>query len=146
LFRRAARANAGTEIGSELAKLTEEIEDDRAALVAMMRALGVPRRHYKVAVGWLGEKLGRLKLNGRLLSRSPLSSLIEVETLRLGVEGKMLGWRVLRTMAVDDERLDIRRLDELIARAVRQTEVLDMLHQRTADRVTAAEWPPSSST
>jgi hypothetical protein len=136
LFRRAARGNADTEIGAELGRLAEEIDEDRAALIEMMRALGVPRRHYKVAVGWVGEKLGRLKLNGRLLSRSPLSPLIEVEALRLGVEGKALGWRVLRTMAQHDERLDVRRLDALIARAAKQIEVLDSLHQRAADRVT----------
>jgi len=136
LFRRAARANADTEIGAELARLTAEIEEDRAALIAMMAALGVPRRRYKTTLAWLGEKLGRLKLNGRIVSRSPLSPLIEVEALRLGVEGKALGWRVLRTMAYDDARLDAGRLEGLIARAREQIDVLDSLHQRAAERVT----------
>ncbi len=143
LFRRAARANAGTEIGSELAKLAGEIEDDRAALIEMMRTLGVPRRQYKVALGWIGEKFGRLKMNGRLLSRSPLSTLIEVEALRLGVEGKRHGWRVLRRMADDDERLETARVDTLIARARRQIDVLDGLHQRAADRVTGSTERPA---
>jgi hypothetical protein len=31
----------------------------------------------KIGAGWLAEKLGRLKLNGRLLEYSPLSHLIE---------------------------------------------------------------------
>src|SRR5215207_4178342 len=124
LFRRAARSNSGPEIGAELAALTAEIEEDRTALITMMRTLGVPRRQYKVALGWAGEKVGRFKLNGRLVSRSPLSLLVEVEALRLGVEGKALGWRVLRSMAANDPRLDIGRLDELIARAQRQIEAL----------------------
>jgi hypothetical protein len=142
LFRRASRANAGTQIGAELTMLTTEVEDDRDALLAMMRALGVPRRQYKVALGWAGEKVGRLKLNGRLVRRSPLSPLVEVEALRLGVEGKALGWRVLRTMAANDPRLDIGRLDELMTRAQRQIEILDRLHQRAAERVTGTAERP----
>ena len=132
LFQRAARANARTEIGPELARLCADIEEDRTALVVTMRALGIPRRQYKVALGWVGEKLGRLKLNGRFVSRSPLSTLVEVETLRLGVEGKVLGWRVLRTLAAADQRLDIGRIDDLISRAQRQIEVLDALHHQAA--------------
>jgi hypothetical protein len=143
LFRRAARAHAGTPIGTELTALTAEIEQDREALIVMMRALGVARREYKVALGWLGEKVGRLKLNGRLITRSPLSSLIEVETLRLGVEGKAHGWRVLRTMADADPRLDASRLDELIARAGRQAGVLDSLHQKASEQVVGVVGGPS---
>jgi hypothetical protein len=36
----------------------------------------------------IGEKTGRLKFNGCLFARSPLSNLEELEMLRLGVEGK----------------------------------------------------------
>ena len=64
-----------------------------------MAALGIPVRRYKVGAAWIGEKAGRLKFNGRLLARSPLSDLEELEMLRLGVEGKAAGWRTLRTLA-----------------------------------------------
>ena len=53
-----------------------------------MKTLGIAPRTYKVYAGWIGERAGRLKLNGHLLSRSPLSSLEELELLRLAVEGK----------------------------------------------------------
>ena len=56
-----------------------------------MTALGIPVRAYKVGVAWIGEKAGRLKFNGRILSRSPVSDLEELELLRLGVEGKAAG-------------------------------------------------------
>ena len=138
LFRRAARANAGTQIGAELANLVPDIEEDRAALIEMMGVLGVPRRQYKIVIGWVGEKVGRFKLNGRLISRSPLSPLIEVEALRLGVEGKAHGWRVLKIMAAADRRLDINRLNDLDARAQRQIAVLESLHQRAAELVVTA--------
>ena len=47
--------------------------------------------------------------------------------MRLGVEGKAAGWRTLRTLADTDKRLDPARLDELIARAARQSEMLEDL-------------------
>jgi hypothetical protein len=49
----------------------------------------------KNAGAWTAEKLGRLKPNGRVLSYSPLSRLIELEGLALGITGKMLLWRAL---------------------------------------------------
>ncbi len=83
-----------------LSRLAEEVADDRAALLTCMAALEVPVRRYKT----LAAKLGRLKLNGRLVSRSPLSSVEELELMRLGVEGKASGWRTLRVRADADPR------------------------------------------
>jgi hypothetical protein len=72
----------------DLRRITAEISQDRAALLEIMAALGIAVRGYKVSAAWIGEKASRLKLNGRILSRSPLSDLEELEMLRLGVEGK----------------------------------------------------------
>jgi hypothetical protein len=86
---------------------------------------------------WAGEKAGYLKLNGHLLTRSPLSALEETEFLRLGVEGKAAGWRTLRVLAENDSRLDAVRLDELLARADRQSQQLEELRVSVADQVLA---------
>ena len=88
-----------------------------------------------VCAAWIGEKAARLKLNGYLLARSPLSDLEELEMLRLGVEGKAAGWRTLRVLAETDERLDPGRLDELIAGARRQADLLEELRVRAAGQV-----------
>jgi hypothetical protein len=80
-------------------------------------------------------KAGRLKFNGRLRSRSPLSDLEELELLRLGIEGKAAGWRTLRTQANTDTRLDAGRLDELISRASSQADQLEELRVRAASSV-----------
>ncbi|MCU1588993.1 MAG: hypothetical protein JWP11_249 [Frankiales bacterium] len=132
LFRRATGSHAGTPAGDALKRLTAEVEDDRDALLAILRALGFPVRQYKVIAGWAAEKAGRLKLNGRLLSRSPLSSVIELEGLHLGVLGKSACWRLLRTLAESEPRLDKLALDGLLARAERQAAELEDL------RLTAA--------
>ena len=42
----------------------------------------------KDAIARAGERLGPLKLNGRLRTRSPLSDVVELETLVVGIAGK----------------------------------------------------------
>ncbi len=118
-----------------LKQFAAEVAQDRATLVEIMAALGVRVRGYKMYAAWAGERLGRLKLNGYLLSRSPLSSLEELEIMRLAVEGKAAGWRTLRSLAERDSRLDAVRLDELIARAARQADLLETLRAGAAERI-----------
>jgi hypothetical protein len=146
-----AGATAGTELAHRTARplgdgqdrgtlrrLAAEITQDRAALLDIMAALGIKVRRYKVGAAWIGEKAGRLKFNGRLFARSPLSNLEEPEMLRLGVEGKAAGWRTLRTLADMDTCLDPARLDELISRARRQAELLEDLRVAAAGQVVRA--------
>jgi short-subunit dehydrogenase len=135
LAHRTARSHRDGKTGGTLRRLAAEIAQDRAALLDIMAALGIKVRRYKVGAAWVGEKAGRLKFNGRLLARSPLSDLEELEMLRLGVEGKAAGWRTLRTLAETDTRLDPGRLDELISRAARQADLLEDLRVGAADQV-----------
>jgi hypothetical protein len=134
LARRTARSAQGAE-ADPLRRFATEVTQDRAALLDMMAALGIPVRSYKVYAAWLGEKAGRLKLNGHLLTRSPLSNLEELEILRLGVAGKAAAWRTLRVAAETDSRLNSGRLDELITRARSQEDLLEELRVRAADDV-----------
>lgn len=127
LARRMAAAQYPQEAKVVLQRLAAEIAEDRAALVDMMATLGVPVRGYKVWAAWIGEKAGRLKANGYLIARSPLSNLEELEMLRLGVEGKAAGWRTLRNLAAQEKQLDHGRLDELLSRAHRQADELERL-------------------
>ena len=57
----------------------------RRSLLATMEALGARVDRLKAAAAWGGEKLGRLKLNGQLRGYSPLSRVVELEGLALGV-------------------------------------------------------------
>ncbi len=130
LARRFARAEADWAGNGKLDRLAEEMAEDRDALVDMMRALGEPSRPTGHWAGWLLEKAGRLKANGRLLNRSPLSRVEELEGLGLGVEGKVAAWRTLRARAAVDPRLDADRLDELIANGRSQATRLERLRAR----------------
>ena len=138
LARRMARSHGDGQDSGTLRRLAAEIAQDRAVLLDIMATLGIKVRRYKVGAAWIGEKAGRMKFNGRLFARSPLSNLEELEILRLGVEGKAAGWRTLRTLAETNARLDPARLDELISRARRQADLLEDLRIGAADQVLRA--------
>jgi hypothetical protein len=127
LARRLASAHRSSPDGPVLLEMAKEIHDDRDTLITLMKQLGVPVNRAKVLAGYVGELVGRWKPNNHLLTRSPLSTLVELEIMRLGVEGKNAGWLTLRTIADTDERLGSGHLDELIARAEHQAQVLESL-------------------
>ncbi|GHH78099.1 hypothetical protein GCM10018793_27650 [Streptomyces sulfonofaciens] len=128
-----------TQRGSALARTLEpigtEIAEDRRSLLEIMGRLDVPVRRYKICAGMAGERLGRLKSNGRLVRRSPLSSMLELEALRLGVDGKAAMWETLRRLPDGTGRLDHRRLDDLLERARRQRNTLEEERRRQAGTV-----------
>jgi hypothetical protein len=132
LARRLARTEGEWAGNGKLERLAEEIEQDRDTLQQLMSVLGEPVRRLEMVTGWAAEKAGRLKLNGRLVSRSPLSRLVELEAMRLGVEGKVAGWRTLRARADVDSRLDAAKLDELITNGRSQITRLERLRARAA--------------
>ena len=137
--RMAASAEPGSEAAGILRKLAGEIAADRNALIDVMASLEIPLRSYKVFAAWAGEKAARLKLNGHLLTRSPLSRLEETEILRLGVEGKAAGWRTLRVLAERDSRVDAESLDELLARAARQSATLETRRTGIAEQMLSSD-------
>jgi hypothetical protein len=124
LARRCLSNNRGTPLEADLEKLVREIEEDRVVLEGLMERLGVPRSPVKAPVAWALEKVGRLKLNGRLLEYSPLSRVIELELLSSGVETKRSMWTALNRLA--DEGIDLGLdLEDLIGRARRQRRMLE---------------------
>lgn len=117
--------------GTSLERVCGEIEGDRRTLEQLMERLDVSRCQTKVGAAWVVEKLGRLKLNGHLLGYSPLSRLVELEGLSIGIAGKIELWRVLQlTLGAEWEGFDFR---QLLERAVRQRETVEELHLGAAD-------------
>jgi hypothetical protein len=118
------------EFGPMLAEVCAEIEVDRETLKAAMDQLGVGQSKLKPLAALLGERLGRLKLNGRLWGYSPLSRLDELELLQIGVAGKRRLWRALEhTHAGDLSGIDLGALAE---RATEQLRRLEALHLKAA--------------
>ena len=95
LARRAARSNAQLPDGRVLTDVAREIAEDRQVLERVMDALEIRPSRVKVALARATEMAGRLKLNGRIVHRSPLSAMLELEALSLGILGKRKLWQAL---------------------------------------------------
>ncbi|MFF7590423.1 hypothetical protein ACFZCK_23330 [Kitasatospora purpeofusca] len=134
---RMARTQPAGPRARDMRQLAREIEQDRDDLVRIMTRLGVPVRRYRTWLGLAGERLGRLKPNGTVVHRSPLSDLVELETLRTGVEGKAALWRALRAVADTDQRLDRSELERLSERAAEQARTLNGWHRAVSTAVLA---------
>jgi hypothetical protein len=103
-----------------LEELLGELREEKSALRSTMAALDIPVRQYKQLASWVGEKLTRAKLNGRVLSRSPLSDLVEFEFIATAVLAKRAGFESLLAVAAVEPRLDADLLARLIAQADKQ--------------------------
>jgi hypothetical protein len=118
------------QFGPALAEICAEIEADREALEAAMDQLGVGKSKLKPLAAVLAERVGRLKLNGRLRGYSPLSRLDELELLQIGVAGKRRLWRALEHTHAGD--LPDLELGALADRATEQLRRLEALHLEAA--------------
>ncbi|WP_051297588.1 NAD-dependent epimerase/dehydratase family protein [Brevibacterium album] len=127
-IRRMAEAFADTPVGPALTQLADGIRADRAFAQRVAEDLGLRRRPARQALAWSAEHLGRLKANGRLLSRSPLTLLLETELMRSAVEGKLGLWQTC------EDNAGVLGLDAAqFARRVRgtraQLQTLDAVHR-----------------
>jgi cell division protein FtsB len=119
--------------GETLSRVCAEIEADRTVLEQVIDELGYSRDKFKPAAAWVAEKLGRLKLNGQLRGYSPLSRLIELEGLLIGITGKIGLWQTLTELgAGEDLKADLEQLTE---RAAAQRAAIDDLHRIAAAAV-----------
>lgn len=139
-FRRVGRNHRDPDAAAEIRDLAGEVAADREALREIMRSVGVQPSVIGTAGARVGELLGRLKPNGHVFTRAPLTDVIELETLRLAVTGKKAGFEVLRAAADDDHRLDPYALDRLLERADEHVRTLERLHVRVSrERILAGE-------
>jgi hypothetical protein len=120
LAQRAARNNEGNQTGEFLRRLTAEIEADERTLRQVVARFGFEPSKAKQAVAWAGEKLGRLKLNGQLRGYSPLSRVLELEALLVGITGKLALWESLQQLPDVDRSLHGVDLEQLVDRAKQQ--------------------------
>ena len=145
LVSRMLSRHRGTPHEQQLEGLLDELREERSVLRSSMEALELPVRPYKLVASWVGEKLARLKLNGHVLTRSPLSDLIEFEFIATAVLAKRCGFETLRVVAAADERLDAALLDRLIAQADKQHDWLADVRREVAARIFGGDPGPAAA-
>jgi hypothetical protein len=99
--------------------LRQTAAEDLASLEAFLRRLDSAPSRARHAAVWTAEKVGRLKLNGRVLRPSPLSAVTELEGCRLLLESNRALWAGLAQLEVGPpEAVDrTRRAEQLLATA-----------------------------
>ena len=139
LAKRAAKANKENEYGRELREFIEQLHQERSILDNLLKSFGGRPNPVKQGGAWVGEKLGRLKLNGSITGYSPLSRLVELEGLVIGVAGKLELWRSLIAASDRESRLSDVDLKRLARQAEVQRKMLKALHDRAAREAFAAD-------
>ena len=119
---RSARANRDNELGDLLIRLHDEFRRDYQSLDEVMTLLGVSPNRIKRASPWIAEKFGRMKLNGRWISYSPLSRAYESLALTILIGMKETLWKSLKENYPD--KLGSIDIDRLIDRASQQLDEL----------------------
>jgi anti-sigma regulatory factor (Ser/Thr protein kinase) len=126
---RLAEAESESKDAAALAGFAADVTADLEALLALMDTAGVEPSRVKAGLASVAEKLGTLKLNGRVLDRSPLSTIIELEAMQMAVRAKRSMWETLQVALPSAAGLDT-----LIGRADEQLDLLSTLHaERVAD-------------
>ena len=128
---------ADAPFGVVMARLADEIEEDRDTLVDLMERLGTTRNPIKVAGAWVVEKAGRVKFSGLSSADADLGLYLALETLSLGVEGKHSLWTALARVQNDHPELEKTDLDRLISRATAQRQILEAERFAQAERAFA---------
>lgn len=136
--KRAQGENDGTPLGEALRRVATGIAEDVETFEAIMDRLGFGRDRVKAAAATVAERVGRLKLNGRLRGYSPLSRFAELDLLATGIEGKKILWANLRDLGDLSRRLPDIDFDDLIRRAQAQRDELEPFRARVGRETFAA--------
>lgn len=116
-----------TPVFAALSELAAEIRGEHLYVQHLIGQLGLRRRPLAEAVSWAGERVGRLKSNGSLLKRSPMTLVLEAELMRSAVVGKLGMWQTLEDNA-EALGLDADQFSDLVQKAEHQRGVLDRVH------------------
>jgi hypothetical protein len=115
----------GTPLGEVMRSIAPQVEEDRQTLLDLMERMGTSKNPVKQASGWLAEKASRVKFSGAVSGEPDHGAFMALESLTLGVEGKMSLWKALKEVASQYPPLASMNLDELIDRAEAQHSALE---------------------
>jgi len=119
----AAEEHRADDHGPFFGEIASEIKADFETLERLIDELGVGRSATKTAAAEIGSKMMAPKFVGG--DDDELNAFITLETLSMGVEGKVCMWKALKTVEDAYPTLESYDLDELIARGESQRERIE---------------------
>jgi hypothetical protein len=110
----------GRPVAEKLRALRIDVEEDRETLRGILARIDSDEHKVKQAAAWLTEKLGRGRLALAARSHPSLALLEGLESLALGIQGKLALWYALAEVAPHEPRLAGYPYEALESRAILQ--------------------------
>jgi hypothetical protein len=115
----------GTEAAAVVERIRGDVASDLQELKRILDRLGRGDSSARKAVAWLGERMMRLKLLVDDSSDGALRLFESLETIALGLEGKLALWHALEACAADVPEISEVDYARLIARGREQRDALE---------------------
>jgi hypothetical protein len=137
LVRRRRDREGDSDLGRTLARVAEEIEEDRATLERVMDEVGVARNPAKQLGARGADLLMRVKQSLPVVGVGSSATVLleDLELLSLGIEGKALLWQALGTLVGTEREIDDVDFEALESRARSQRALLEPFRREAAVRV-----------
>ena len=117
--------NSGQEVADFLVQLLADVRIHQMAAKDVLKRLGGQESAIKQGIAWLGEKMGRLKLNDSLTQYSELSRVVELEGLLLAAQLRLALWELLENVLSPDPRFSDVQFATLREQARRHLETVN---------------------
>ena len=135
LAQTAAQEHRADEHGAFFGEIASEIKADYDELERLIDDIGTDRSATKTAAAEIGSKMMAPKFTGG--DDDDLNAFVSLETLSIGVEGKLCMWKALRLVQDSNATLQSFELDELIERAQSQRDRLEAKRLEVAPQALA---------
>ena len=135
LVERLRRLSQGTYREQMFLSLGQEIEEDQQIVKLLLWSVGGKESKVRKAAAWLTEKIGEAKLELDDSGNGQLRLLEGLETLGLGIQGKLGLWRALSAASNQDAeigKLDLVRLERRARDQFERVEAERLLAARAA--------------
>ena len=130
LAQMASEEHQTDEHGPFFSEIYAEISADKDTLQQLIEALGVEESATKSALAEVGSKVMAPKFTAG--EDDALNAFVTLETLSIGVEGKVCMWKALKTVEADYPAFENFDVDALLARATSQREKIETQRQKMA--------------
>jgi hypothetical protein len=124
LVKQAAERHDG-ELGEFFAQLADEITGDYNTLTSLIDQLGAHASGAKEVLAKAGSVVSEAKFSGESTDDPEFGTFLTLETLSIGVEGKVCMWKALKVVEDNVPELAAANVDTLIERAQSQRDKLE---------------------
>jgi hypothetical protein len=113
------------ELGEFFQQLSDEIHSDYNTLTSVIAQMNVKDSGVKQVLAKAGTSIAEDKFSGETIDDPEFGTFLTLETLSIGVEGKVCMWKALKTVDGDHPELAALDIDALIERGQSQRDRIE---------------------